>query len=115
MAPKGSMTANPSTVLAKATLRAALALDINEIQLARILDIDEACLASAIEPASRSGQRAQQLIRIYQHLSARTGNDKAAMSQWMRTSNRRFVCSPRERVQAAEGLDEVTAYLDSLL
>ena len=114
MASKGA-TANHSEVLTKATLRAAFALDINEIQLGRILGVDEACLASAIEPASRSGQRAKQLIRICQHLSARTGNDEAAMSQWMSTSNRRFVCSPRERVQTAEGLDEVTAYLDSLL
>jgi len=114
MKPKGA-TANPSKVLAKATLRVAFALDINEMQLARILSVDEEYLGFAIEPASCLGQRAQQLIRIYQHLSARSGNDDAAMSHWMATSNRRFGCSPRERMQTTEGLDEVIAYLDSLL
>lgn len=115
MASKG-VNANPSKVLVKATLRAAFALDINEMQLARILSVDEGSLvASAIEPASYPGQRAQQLIRIYQHLSAKCGNDGVAMSQWMTVSNRRFGCSPRELVQTAEGLDEVASYLDSLL
>lgn len=107
--------ANPSKVLTKATFRAAFALDINEMQLARILSVDEECLGSAIEPASYPGQRARQLIRIYQHLSARSGNDDAAMSRWMATNNRRFGCSPRELVQTMEGLDKVIAYLDSLL
>ncbi|MAB50386.1 MbcA/ParS/Xre antitoxin family protein [Marinobacter sp.] len=106
---------NPSTVLAKATMRAAFALDINEMQLARILGVDEKCLGTEIDPASWLGQRAQKLIRIYQYLSARAGNDDAGVSQWMRTSNRRFGCSPRERLQKAEGLDEVMAYLESLL
>jgi len=106
---------NSSTVLAKATLRAAFALDINEMQLARILGVDEKCLGTEMDPASWLGQRAQKLIRIYQYLSARFGNDDAGVSQWMRTSNRRFGCSPRERLQKAEGLDEVIAYLESLL
>ncbi len=107
-------TVNPSEVLANATLRAALLLDVNEKQLASILGVDEAFLVAAIEPASCPGLRAQQLIRIYQRLSAMTGNDRAAMSHWMTTSNRRFNCNPRERMQNPEGLDEVVSYLDSL-
>ena len=107
-------TVNPSEVLAKAISLAAVVLDINENQLAAILGVDIAFLAVAIEPASCTGLRALQLIRIYQRLSAITGNDNAAMSQWMTTTNRRFDCSPRELMQTAEGLDEVTSYLDSL-
>jgi len=107
-------TATPSEVLVKTTLRVVAALQIDETQLATILGVDKALLTVAIEPASCQGLRALQLIRIYQRLSAITGNDNATMSQWMTTTNRRFDCSPIKLMQTAEGLDEVTFYLDSL-
>jgi hypothetical protein len=106
---------SPSEVLAKAVLRTAVALKIDEKHLAKILSLDKAFLTVAIEPVNCPGLRAQQLIRIYQRLSAITGNDDAAISHWMTTSNRRFDCSPRNRMQTGEGLDDVTYYLESIL
>ena len=83
-------TANPSEVLAKATARAAQVLEVSEQQLANILGVDTGFVDFAIEPVSSPGLRAQQLFRIYQQLSAITGNNTIAMAHWMTTSNRRF-------------------------
>ena len=107
-------TANPSEVLAKATARAAQVLELSEQQLAIILGVDTDFSGFAIEPLSSQGLRAQQLIQIFRQLSAITGNDAVAMAHWMTTSNRRFDCNPRERMQTVDGLDEVKSYLDSL-
>ncbi len=103
-----------SEVLAKATVRVANALEINERELAIILGVDAAVISASIEPESCSGLRALQLIRIYQQLATFTGNDTAAMVHWLKTSNRRFRCSPKERMQSFDGLEEVKLYLDSL-
>jgi hypothetical protein len=108
-------TANPSEVLAKATLRAAVAMKIGEEQLATVLGVDTDFVGVVIEPTSSPGLRAQQLIRIYQQLLAITGNDTVAMAHWMTTRNRQFDCSPRDRMMTAEGLDDVTYYLESIL
>jgi len=106
---------NPSEVLAKATLRAAVAMKIDEERLAAILGVDTDFVGVAIEPVSSPGLRAKQLIRIYQQLSRIIGNDTVAMAHWMTTSNRQFDCSPRDRMMTSEGLDDVTSYLGSIL
>jgi hypothetical protein len=105
---------NPSEVLARATLRAAVAMKIDGERLAVILGVDTNFVDVALEPVSNPGRRAQQLVRIYQQLSGIIGHDTVAMAHWMTTSNKRFDCSPRDRIQAAEGLDDVEFYLESI-
>jgi hypothetical protein len=83
-------------------------MNIDKEQLAIILGV-------VIEPVSSPGLRAQQLIRIYQQLSPIIGNDTVAMAHWMTTSNRQFDCSPSDRIQTAEGLNDVEFYLESIL
>ena len=107
-------TTNRPDVLTKAAVRAASELGLTNTQLARIIDIDEGSLGALINPAGESGLRARQLIRIYQHLHAMTGNDRAAMAHWVRTKSRRLDSAPIDRMLTADGLDQTLAYLESL-
>jgi len=113
MAISQKITGRPD-VLKKASIRAASALGITSAQLARVIGIDEASLDESIDPAGDAGLRARQLVQIYLHLHALTGNDSAAMTHWMQTKSRQFGSSPIERMQTADGLDQTLAYLESL-
>lgn len=106
--------ANPSDVLTKAAVRAASALGFTNTQLARIVDIEEVSLNAPIDPASETGLRARQIIQIYQHLHALTGNDSKAITHWMQTKSRRLGSSPIDRMQTSDGLDRTLSYLESL-
>lgn len=71
-------------------------------------------LRLALPPSVNAELRTRQLVQIYLHLHALTGNDSAAMTHWMQTKSRQFGSSPIERMQTADGLDQTLAYLESL-
>jgi hypothetical protein len=104
----------PGDILAKAVERAASPLGLTSGQLALILGVDERDLGATIDPESRAGIRARQLIRIYQHLYALTGNDSSKMTHWMKTRNRQFASAPIDRMQNTLGLEEIITYLELL-
>jgi hypothetical protein len=104
----------PGDILAKAVERAASPLGLTSGQLALILGINESDLGASIDPESRVGIRARQLIQIYQHLYALTGNDSSKMTHWMKTRNRQFTSAPIDRMQNTLGLEEIITYLELL-
>ncbi|MEB3316575.1 MAG: MbcA/ParS/Xre antitoxin family protein [Cyanobacteriota bacterium] len=105
-----------SELLLQAVLRAANELDLNRTALARVLGKDRSTLnrAKGIDPASKTGELALLLIRLYRSLSALVGHDRLQLRHWFHTANRHTGGVPAEQVQRTEGLVEVVHYLDAM-
>jgi transcriptional regulator with XRE-family HTH domain len=113
-------TPDRTVVLSQALLRAATLLGLSNGALARILGVSEAGIsrlasgARRIDPASKEGELALLLIRLYRSLDALVGNDAARRQAWFDSHNRALNGRPSELVLRAEGLAAVVAYLDAM-
>jgi hypothetical protein len=87
-------------LLLQAVLRAADELELNR--------------AKGIEPASKTGELALLLIRLYRSLSVLVGNDRRLLRHWLHTANRHTGGLPAEQIQRTEGLVEIVQYLDAM-
>ena len=105
-----------SELLLQAVLRTASELELNRTALARVLGKDRSTLnrAKGIDPASKTGELALLLIRLYRSLSALVGHDRLQLRHWFHTANRHTGGVPAEQVQRTEGLVEVVHYLDAM-
>jgi hypothetical protein len=107
-------------VLTKAVLRAADLLGLPSAALARVLGVSEASvsrLASGvrtIDPASKEGELALLLVRVYRSLDALVGTDAAHRRAWMEGNNRALNGRPRDLIERADGLVAVVSYLDAM-
>lgn len=110
----------PGAVLTKALLRAAELLGLSSARLARVLGVSEASIsrlvtgARTIDPASKEGELALILVRVYRSLDALVGADDAQRKAWMRGHNRALNGKPAELIERAEGLVAVVGYLDAM-
>ena len=110
----------PAAVLTKALLRAADLLELPSARLARVLGVSEASVsrlvtgARRIDPASKEGELALILVRVYRSLDALVGADDAQRKAWMRGYNRALNGKPAELIERAEGLVAVVGYLDAM-
>lgn len=111
---------DPSSVLTKATLRAADILEIPRATLADIIGVSPATVTRAaqgsgkIEPASKAGELAALWLRVYRSLDAIVGSNDEAARAWLRSPNTAFADQiPLDRLRSAEGLFHVLHYLDS--
>ena len=103
-------------LLLQAVSRAADELNLSRTGLARVLGKDRTTLtrANGIDPASKTGELALLLIRVYRSLSVLVGNDRQLLRHWFHTANRHTGGVPAEQVQRTEGLVEVVHYLDAM-
>jgi transcriptional regulator with XRE-family HTH domain len=107
-------------VLSRAVLRSSELLGLSRAVLARVLGVSEAGvsrLASGtrtIDPASKEGELALLLVRLYRSLDALVGNDAAQRCRWLESYNRGVNGRPVELIERAEGLAGVLAYLDGM-
>jgi hypothetical protein len=107
-------------VLTKAVLRAAELLELPSNVLARILGVSEASISRlvggsrTIDPASKEGELALLLVRVYRSLDALVGTDAAQRKAWLHSPNRALNGRPVELLQRADGLVSVVAYLDAM-
>jgi len=110
----------PDAVLTKAVLRAAGLLELPSNALARILGVSEASISRlvggsrTIDPASKEGELALLLVRVYRSLDALVGTDAAQRKAWLHGHNRALNGRPVELLQRADGLVGVVAYLDAM-
>ena len=110
----------PDAVLTKAVLRAAALLEVPSSVLGRILGVSEASvsrLASGsrtIDPASKEGELALLLVRVYRSLDALVGTDAGQRKAWLHGHNRALNARPVDLLQRADGLVGVVAYLDAM-
>jgi len=107
-------------VLTQALLRAAELLGLSSAALARVLGVSEASVSRLvsgvrkIEPASKEGELALLLVRVYRSLDTLVGNDAAQRKAWLESPNRALNGRPRELIERADGLVAVLAYLDAM-
>lgn len=112
-------TPEPGAVLARATLRAAEALALTDAQLARIIGVSGPSVsrlrsaARRIDPDGKEGELALTFLRMYRSLAALLG-DAASCRAWFHSENTHLRGVPAERVRTAEGLVDVTRYLDAM-
>jgi plasmid maintenance system antidote protein VapI len=111
---------DPAAVLTKALLRAARLLELPSATLARVLGVSEASIsrlvtgARTIDPASKEGELALLLVRVYRSLDALVGSDAAQRAAWMQTHNHALNGTPAALIERAAGLVGVVAYLDAM-
>jgi plasmid maintenance system antidote protein VapI len=112
--------ADPGGVLTKSVLRAAGLLGLSSAALARVLGVSEASISRlasgtrTIDPASKEGELALILVRVYRSLDALVGTDDAQRKAWMAGYNRALNGKPLDLIERAEGLVAVVSYLDGM-
>mgnify|MGYP001157903655 CR=1 FL=1 len=111
---------DPGAVLAKATARASALLGMTGVALARTIGLSEPTVSrilrgeKGIDPASKEGELALLLVRVYRSLDALVGTDDQKRSTWMSTHNQALGGRPLQLVQKAEGLVATLNYLDGM-
>ena len=102
-------------ILAKALHAAGDALGLSQIEVAEAIGRDRSSIyRKGIDPASKPGEAALLLIRVYRSLFALVGGDSKLMKHWMHTANRHTQGVPAEQVRSTEGLVNLVRYLDAL-
>ena len=117
-----SAPAEADRVLTKAVVRAGERLGLTQRELAGILGVSPATLsrlARAREPrlleaASKEGELAVQLLRVYRSLDALLGGDDEANRRWLRAENHHLGGVPAALLQTVTGLVHVAEYLDAM-
>ncbi|AVO42450.1 antitoxin Xre-like helix-turn-helix domain-containing protein [Simplicispira suum] len=115
-----ALSPQPSDVLAKATIRASQLLGLSGAALARTVGLSEPTVSrilkgdKAIDPASKEGELALLLVRVYRSLDALVGTDDGKRQTWMQSHNRALGGKPIQLVQKAEGLVATLHYLDGM-
>ena len=112
--------ADAALVLAKAAGRATGLLGLSGAVLARVIGMSEPTVSRVlrgerpIDPASKEGELAALLVRVFRSLDALVGNDAARRIAWMTSFNRDLGGVPRELIETAQGLVATLSYLDGM-
>jgi hypothetical protein len=103
-------------LLLRAVLRASEELELSRTALARVLGRDRSLFSrgKGIDPATKTGELALLMVRLYRSLAGLMGNDPIQMRHWFHTANRHTGGVPAEQVQRAEALVEIVQYLDAM-
>ena len=110
----------PGQVLAKATVRAGQLLGLSGAALARTIGLSEPTVSrilkgdKAIDPASKEGELALLLVRVYRSLDALVGTDDQKRQAWMQSHHKALGAVPLQLVQKVEGLVATLHYLDGM-
>jgi plasmid maintenance system antidote protein VapI len=114
-----SQKLQPAAVLTEAVLRTSKLLALSNSELARILGVSDSSVSRLlahgrqIDPASKEGELALLLVRLYRSLDALVGCDKDQRLAWLRSDNRALNGRPADLIGSAAGLVNTVAYLDS--
>ena len=117
--PSATPGADPGPVLAKAVLSAAERLGLRHRHLAAVLGTSEASVSRlqigrGLDPATKEGELALLLLRIYRSLDALVGGDDGKARAWLHAHNDHLRGVPAERMRTVEGLVDVVQYLDAM-
>jgi hypothetical protein len=104
---------NNKTVLAKAVLKAAEQLGLEQAQLEQVLNLHHTEIIE-LDPGSKSGQKALLLIQVFQSLYALNGGDIEWIRHFMNSQNRVTGGIPIEQIQQKAGLIKVLESVQSL-
>lgn len=107
-------------VLRKALLRAAELLGLSQKELAGVLGVSAATLSRlvggerGVDPASKEGELALLLIRVFRSLDALLGGKEADVRAWFQAPNVHLGGIPAVQVRTVTGLVHVAEYLDAM-
>ena len=111
---------DPKIALTKATVRAAELLGLQSNELARIIGVSPATVSryksesSGIAPASKTGELALLLIRVFRSLDPLVGSDDEKRKAWMHSPNLALSEVPARLLRRPDGLVRVLDYLDGM-
>lgn len=114
------LEASPEPVLTKAVLRAAAMLGLTNSDLAKVIGVSDATVsrykraAAGIAPASKPGQLALLLVRVFRALDPQVGGDGELRKAWMHSSNAALNGVPAQLILRPDGLVRTLAYLDGM-
>ena len=111
---------DPEMVLTKATINAAAMLDLTSAELAKTIGVSDATVSryksaqASIAPASKPGELALLLIRVFRSLDPLVGSDGELRKAWMHSPNKALNGVPATLILKPEGLASTLAYLDGM-
>lgn len=109
---------SPDLVLAKAVLAAREQLGMTQQELADIVGVDRSAVSrwkgGGLRVASKTGELALLLVRIYRALFALFGGNLDDMRHFLRTNNRHLGGVPLQLMEQVQGLVLVVEYLDAI-
>jgi len=108
-----------SSLISKATIRAAERLSIKSKTLARIIGVSEATVSRMrqggypLEPHQKPFELAVLFVRLFRSLDAMTGGDERVAAAWLVNDNTALSGKPIDLIQTVSGLANVIQYLDA--
>ncbi|MEZ5736646.1 MAG: antitoxin Xre-like helix-turn-helix domain-containing protein [Novosphingobium sp.] len=118
MATLAPATADRSEVLTSAVTRIAELWNLSNGKLAAILGLSPATVSrlrhgqARLDPASKSFEAGQFLLRLFRSLDALLGSDDDAARRWLEADNLDLGGKPIEQVDTMRGLIELCDYVD---
>lgn len=112
------LTRERAGALSAAVTRVADFWGFSNAKLAAILGLSPATVSrlragsTLLDPASKSFEAGQFLLRLFRSLDALLGSDDAAAKGWLETLNLDLGARPVERLDTMRGLIEVCDYVD---
>lgn len=106
-------------VLAKAVLRAAAQLGMNQSELGAVLGMHRTAVSrlggdGALDPESKQGELALLVVRLARALFALTGGDDNWMRHFMRSENVATGGVPLQQITTIQGLVSVLTFVDGI-
>jgi transcriptional regulator with XRE-family HTH domain len=106
-------------VLTDAVVRASRILGLAQRDVAQVLGTSEASVSRLsrgrrIDPATKEGELAVLLVRVFRSLDALVGGDEARARAWLHADNAHLGGIPADRIRSITGLVDVAGYLDAL-
>lgn len=117
--PRPKSAPKESSVITRATLRAAERLRIKNNALAKIVGLSEPTVSRMrkdeyfLERGNKSFELAILFVRFYRSLDAIVGGDDKVAGDWIRNKNTALDAIPLELIQTVAGLVNAIEYLDS--
>ncbi|SEK28745.1 MbcA/ParS/Xre antitoxin family protein [Ectothiorhodospira marina] len=110
---------SPEVVLAKAVLKAARQLGLNQAELAAVLGVHRTAISRlkqnpTLDPQSKQGELALLLIRLARAVFALTGGDEEWVRHFMRSPNKVTGGMPVKQIETIQGLMSVLQFVDAI-
>lgn len=118
MATRPEPRADKAAILTAAIARIAEFWGLSNAKLGVVLGLSPATVSrlrngqSQLDPASKSFEAGQFLLRLFRSLDALLGSDDSAAKRWLSTSNLDLKARPIDRLDTMKGLMEVCDYVD---
>ncbi|TCO74887.1 MbcA/ParS/Xre antitoxin family protein [Chromatocurvus halotolerans] len=106
-------------VLAKAVLRAAAQLGMNQSELGAVLGMHRSAVSrlgrnGALDPGTKQGELALLVVRLARALFALTGGDDSWMRHFMHSENVATGGVPLQQITTIQGLVSVLTFVDGI-